>query len=65
MRGVRKDYLEKSGREHRSCAQCKEPIRRRYQDKLCGKCYLKKKRQERKNKPDPDTKISFWLLLPF
>jgi hypothetical protein len=29
------------------CALCKQQARRRYADKLCGKCYLKKKRGER------------------
>jgi len=48
MRGVRKDYIAGRVPENRKCAICKNEVKTLYADKLCGKCYLAKKRKERK-----------------
>ena len=31
----------------RLCTKCGDEVRRKYSDKLCGKCYIKKKHAER------------------
>lgn len=40
----RKDYL---ARPDKKCVACGNQVRRKYQDLLCGKCYLRKKHKER------------------
>lgn len=41
------------------CVVCKAKITRRFADKLCGKCYLKKKQEERQKRSISEQKIWF------
>ena len=53
MRGKKKNH--KPG----FCEVCNGKVRRRYTDKLCGKCYLKKKQEERQKRSISERK--FWF----